>query len=391
MPSQKLAVIFANLKSNIGDFAILHSVLRDLRSAYPDAQIDVFPHANYAIDAARLEAFRRDCGFDVRISGETFWKPVPMTPLRRLRKAMRLWPSLQNALIEELATSSAAAASKFAPYDGVYTAGGEHWGGTQGGVSMFGTLLAVSRVNPNVFAYPFSLNRRVLAFNTRQKLHSYFSMLQRPLIARDQESAAFLVELGLDAVAGADCVFSMHDIADRISPSPQSRRVILSITGSSGSQQSELRQSLGALPPSLRPALMTTCESEDGALYQSLASEFGLEYLAPDSWMSAVGALKACDLLITNRLHGLIFATLAGTAVIPVTDRRKSKAFARDSQVPVTASSGGALTTELIGAGLQQAESIRERLATYKANALLLRRTPLPTLQESYANRAALS
>lgn len=377
MPSQKLAVIFANLKSNIGDFAILHSILRDLRSAHPDAQIDVYPHANYAIDAVRLDAFRRDCGFDVSVAGETFWMPVPMTPLRRLRKAMRLWPSLQSALIEDLAESSAAAASKFAGYDGVYTAGGEHWGGTQGGVSMFGTLLAVSRANPNVFAYPFSLNRRVLAFNTQQQLRSYFSNLKRPLIARDQESAAFLVELGVDAIAGADCVFSMHDIADTISPAPQSRRVILSVTGSASSLKSELRQSLGALPPALRPALMTTCESEDGALYRSLASELGLEYLAPDSWMSAVGALKACDLLITNRLHGLIFATLAGTAVLPVTDRRKSKAFARDSQVPVTASSGGALSTELIESALQQAAPIRERLATYKANALLLRRSPL--------------
>lgn len=379
MPSQKLAVIFANLKSNIGDFAILHSILRDLRSTYPDAQIDVYPHANYAIDGARLEAFRRDCGFDVSVSGETFWMSVPMTPLRRLRKAMRLWPSLQSALIEDLATSSAPAAAKFAQYDGVYTAGGEHWGGTQGGISMFGTLLAISRANPKVFAYPFSLNRRVLAFNTQQQLRSYFSSLQGPLIARDQESATFLTELGIDAVAGADCVFSMHDIADTISAAPQKRRVILSITGSSKSLPSELRQSLGALPPALRPALMTTCESEDGLLYRNLASELGLEYLAPDGWMRAVSELKACDLLITNRLHGLIFATLAGTAVLPVTDRRKSKAFAKDSQVPVTANSGSDLTTALIESGLQQTTSIKERLATYKANALQLRRTPLAT------------
>lgn len=377
MPSPKLAVLYANLKSNIGDFAILHSILHDLRRAYPGAQIDVYPHGNYAVDRQRLAAFERDCGFSANIAGETYWAPVPMTPLRKLRKSLKLWAPTQAALIDDVASRSKGDAAKFAAYDAVYLAGGEHWGGTQGGVSMFGTLKAVAQACPRIFTYPFSLNRRITTFNSPPRLRDYFGLIKPPLLVRDQDSADFLTELGIRAIAGADCVFSLHDLADGVNAAPTRRRVILSITGSSAYLAGELHHAIAALPQDLRPTLMTTCESEDGALYQSLARDLSLEYIAPDGWMSAVAQLKACDLFVTNRLHGLIFGTLAGTTLLPVTDRRKSQAFAKDARLALTAAGADALDAQLLTACLERASETRSLTHAYKQNALTLRRSPV--------------
>lgn len=381
MSSRKMSVIFANFKSNIGDFAILHSILRELHGTYPGAQIDVYPHGGYAVDQMRLAAFRRDCEFDFTIAGETFWAPLRMTPLRRVRRALRLWPALQASMIEELASLSSERARVFAQYDAIYLAGGEQWGGAQLGVSMFGTLLAISRANTNIYSYPFSLSQRITAHNNVVHLREHFGAIRHPLVVRDRETAVFLGGLGIQATAGADCVLSMHDLADQVAPSETRRRVVFSITGQTASLHADLREFVGALPSELCPALMTTCESEDGAVYQSVASELGIEYIAPDGWMRAISALKSTDLFVTNRLHGLIFGTLAGTAVLPVTDRRKSRAFADDSNVPVTANKAAEITSVLLETALAQSENIKAKLGVYKQKALRLPRSPIGSPQ----------
>ncbi|WP_275783720.1 hypothetical protein [Pararhizobium gei] len=39
-----VAVIYANLKGNIGDFAILHSMLLDIRERHPGRAVDAYSH-----------------------------------------------------------------------------------------------------------------------------------------------------------------------------------------------------------------------------------------------------------------------------------------------------------------------------------------------------------
>ena len=53
-----IAIILANLKSNIGDFAILHAILLDLQQNYPGRAVHVLPLGHYQIDEGRIAAFR---------------------------------------------------------------------------------------------------------------------------------------------------------------------------------------------------------------------------------------------------------------------------------------------------------------------------------------------
>ncbi len=60
MPRErKVAVLFANLKGNIGDFAILQAILEQLNFYYPGYKIDVYSHPLVDIDETRLAAFSK--------------------------------------------------------------------------------------------------------------------------------------------------------------------------------------------------------------------------------------------------------------------------------------------------------------------------------------------
>lgn len=52
---KSVAVIGANLKGNIGDFALFHAVLVDLHRAFPDHAVDVYTHGFHLVDEQRLE------------------------------------------------------------------------------------------------------------------------------------------------------------------------------------------------------------------------------------------------------------------------------------------------------------------------------------------------
>lgn len=79
---------------------------------------------------------------------------------------------------------------------------------------------------------------------------------------------------------------------------------------------------------------MTTCASEDGEQLQLLSEEFRIAWHAPISWRSTVAEFKACSLIITNRLHGLILGTLAETPLLLVANRKKPEAFVSDVNIP---------------------------------------------------------
>lgn len=371
--SSKVAILFANLKGNIGDFAILHAILEDVNRKFPKGEIHVFPHGYYELAENRFASFQEKCDVSFDLAGKTYFSELRNSPHERLARMFGYWPSVQASHVKALAERAAKDAAKFANYEAIFVVGGEHWGGTKGGISMFGTLNAIHRYNDRIYAYPFSVNPRITRFNSVTALRENFNKIRKPLIVRDGSSQKLLAKLGVNAVLGSDCVYSLHDMADAIEPKAErdSSRVILAVTGSKRRFAPDLRTSIERLRGDAREiALLTTCEFEDGYHCEAIARDFGLTYLAPLDWQDAVAEMKSGSLVVTNRLHGLILGSLAGTPLLPVTNRSKAKAFVIDADMPYSLASITEINSDLLDRCQAHGDQIVEKVLAYKTRML---------------------
>jgi polysaccharide pyruvyl transferase WcaK-like protein len=363
-----IAVVFANLKGNLGDFAILHAMLVEIRRGYPEHPIHVFSHGFRDVDAERFAAFKANAPAFEHV-GTTYSSDVNVG-LRRLIGKLDIWPLVQPLMIRSLAARSASHAARFREYEAVFLCGGDMWCGVNVGISMFATLLAIHRHNDQIYAFPFSVNPKISRYTSSPNLQKYFGKIRKPLVVRDEISQATLAKFGVTSTSGADCVFTLQGPADDVKPMAgrDQARVLIVWTGKPDRLEPDLRSALQRLSPLTgRLALLTTCALEDGEAYEAVSKAFGIPYHAPNSWQEAVAEIKASSLVVTNRLHGLIMSSLAGTAVLPVTDRKKAEAFAIESQVPYSATGVSALTAGLLEEGLINRERILQKMAQYRS------------------------
>lgn len=376
---KSVAIIAANLKGNIGDFALLHAALADLSRAFPNHAVDVYSHGFRPVDERRLAAFRNTTRLPFRIAGRTFHAEAPRGLHTELAKATGLWPSLQERQIRLLADRMSMKAEIFSGYDAVVVVGGAHWGGTTVGISMFGTLRAVHQHNKNIYAYPFSIDAGVTKYNFKSALRRYFDLISKPILARDGLSKHVLDGLGVPATLTTDSVFSLAGEAEDVAPKPErdKDRVILSVTRA---EEDDIFAIATQFHENAKPiCLLTTCWTEDERFFAPVAARLGIPYLAPDTWQDAVAELKASSLLITNRLHGIIFAALSRTPVLVVTNRQKTKAFAADAGLPISVSSISAATPEVVAECLLHRSRILDALQRHLAAAKRTTFSPFPT------------
>lgn len=375
-----VAILFANLKGNIGDFAILHAMLLDLKRTFPGQPLHVFSHGFYNIDERRLTAFRASSDVEFELIGTTYFHKGAPKLLERFVRLFGLWPVAQGYLVQSLTDRVTTHASQFREYDAIFLAGGDHWGGVRCGISMFATLNAMHLHNSKIFTFPFSVNPGIGKYNSRRALQRNFRKLREPLIVRDGITKGVMDKLGIETIVGGDSVFSMQDLADDIKPmeSRDRARILFVLTGSSKKLEADLKAALrrvGQFNGGI--ALMTTCELEDGKRGQAVAQEFGIPFYAPATWQEAVAEMKASSLLVTNRLHGLILGVLANTPLLPVANRKKTEAFVKDAQMPHSAANMHALTSGLIKSCLADRDAILERMHHYQALTRNQARSPL--------------
>jgi polysaccharide pyruvyl transferase WcaK-like protein len=378
-----VAVLFANLKGNIGDFAILHSMLIELADRFPGHPLHVFSHGFHQVDERRLAAMMASGAPAFQLAGRTY-AANRTKRLERLGRLLRIWPAIQAQLVRSLAARADGDAARFASYEAVFLAGGAQWGGTRHAISMFGTLQAVSKHNDRVFTFPFSTSSKMRRFNTTGSLRRYFSRIQRPILVRDGTSKSVMDEIGVSAVLGADCVFSMQDMSGGIDPAAgrDRSRVLVVVTGTGRQFAGDLRSALQRIAASGREvALLTTCEIDDGPVLEPLARELGIPYYAPATWQQAVAEMKASSLVVANRLHGLIFGCFARTPLLPVIDRTKVAAFVKDAGMPHSAAGLHALTPELLNRSMGDRDAILERMSSYASRARGEVRSPLAARQ----------
>lgn len=381
-----VAVIFANLKGNVGDFAIFDAMLRSISKAYPDHRIDVYPHAFLDVDEQRLSAFLAAGEIDFNIAGETYYFPVSgfLRPFFRLG----VWPHIQRKLIDRTATKSLGPAEEFSDYKAVFIAGGDHWNGMKLGISMFGTLKAIASHNKNILAFPFSVNPAILSYNKKADLHRYFSLIEQPLIVRDSISQDVLADIGIETTLGLDTVFGLRKTGLSIAPMPDRdpARIILALAKGYDGEMRE--RSLHHLIDRLQVTgheveLLTTCELEDKDVIEELAQQFALTIRAPMTWQEVVAELQQSSLVVTNRLHCLILGTFAECTLFPVADRKKAQAFVHDVGLGHHAMSIEEISTDALEAAMQARSHILKRMRSYRDASHAGATTPCPARVEA--------
>lgn len=365
MPEERrVAIVFANMKGNLGDYAILHAMLDKIGKHEPAWEIDVYGHPLVGIDTPRFAAFKQ-LAPNFNIAGQTPTPPAPSFLGRLLSHTLR--KTAQKHAIETFARTNRPAMEHFSQYEAIFVAGGDQWSGKQLGVAMFGTLSALCSINPNILAFPFSVKASILNLYDRAVLHGLFSHLRQPIIARDSLSKNILDQVGLSVTQGTDCVFSLHETARNIAIQPERNpdRILIVVKG----KEPDLAKTLsGLVGRGLALELLTTCPPEDGNTYQALSSRFDIPYRAPMTWQEIVAEFKASRLIVTNRLHGLILGSLAEAPLLPVADRKKALAFVRDADMPHHVVSAMNLTPEIIETTAADRTLVLSRMRGYLNN-----------------------
>ena len=348
-------------------------MIHHLRSAFPLRQIVIYAHPLVGIDESRLTKFL------ARHTGLSVVRTAPVMPISKLDRALSSSPfrrETQKKLIGKFANQAAAQVAEFANFEAILIAGGDQWSGRELGLSMFGTITAIHSINPNLYAFPFSLKSSLLGLYTKPTLQSYFGMLRQPLIARDSTTKSLLDQLDIPVVQGADCVFSLRGQATGIPPATgrDSSRILYVVKG----QEPLLAEALkGLLDEGINVELLTTCHEEDRRVYEPLAARFGLVYHQPATWQEIVAEFKSCSLVVTNRLHGLILGSLAGAPLLPVTDRKKAWAFANDTEIPHSAERARNVTPQLINKAVSDRDLIRSKVDQYLHACLSIPYSPI--------------
>jgi hypothetical protein len=350
------------LKGNLGDFAILQAMIHQIKSAYPGRGIDVYAHPLVPIDAMRLEAFR-EFNDDMAFPGTSFYKGATSYEKLLLSTFLRGW--IQPRLIESFAKQAESSFASFAAYEAIFFAGGDQWSGKELGLAMFGTLMALQHINPNLYSFPFSLKASIVALYPPGLLKSYFTRLKQPVIVRDSLTKKIMDDLSVPCVHGADCVFSLPDAVAEVEPSEGRvrERVLFVVKGQKEILATAIER---LLEQSVLIELLTTCPQEDDRIFQSLAAQFSIPYHTPATWQEVISEFRASSLIVTNRLHGLILGSIARVPLLPVTDRKKSLAFARDAKMPHHVPAVTDVTRDLLEKALSDKELVLRQMRTYQ-------------------------
>lgn len=146
---------------------------------------------------------------------------------------------------------------------------------------------------------------------------------------------------------------------------------MLAVTTGKGSRIPDLLAAIRALQAGgFRVRLLTTCEREDGEDLRRLGNELGVEALAPATWQETVSEFKSSALVVTNRLHCMIFTLFADVPLVPLLNREKVVGIHHDAELPYAVNHAAELTPAKVKQCLGDAPRIRGKMAAYLAKVL---------------------
>lgn len=364
--SRPVLILFANLKGNLGDFAILHSMLEEIGRRHPEAPVHVMSHGQHGIDESRFAAFRR--------SAPAF-EYLGRTPFRRVSRILSVFKRLgmgkrlARHLIEKHASEFAtlAPASTAAQYQSVYFAGGEQWSGYSNGIAQLAMLHAIHRQNTSLSLFPFSVKQRLLDTYDDAMLRESFGFFGDHLVNRDSHSAETMRKIHPNVRLGADCVLALAGLGKAVEPMPgDSRPITIALTTGNGSRKADVHAmvlTLIAAGHQLR--FLTTCEREDGDDMEAIGQALGIECLKPQTWQEAVAGFRSSSMVVTNRLHCMIFTLFAQVPLVPMLNREKVRGITGDARLPHFLEHSAELTPDKVDECLRDRDSILVAMADY--------------------------
>ena len=361
-------VVFANVKGNLGDFAILDAMLEELSRRYPGCRIDVSSHGQHRADEKRMAAFVALANPAFRYVGKTPFLRIPK--FWSFFKRMGLSAAVSERFILKLAKEYGRQPlfSDVEKYKAVVFAGGEQWSGFSNGITMLAVLSMLIPRNPNLYLFPCSVKEKLVEMHKLSRLEHCFGAFCGKLITRDSRSHGTVRKFRQDAVSGVDCVFSLGgrvEVPERVDGT--GKEIIFALTTSPGSRNREVKAAFQRLEQAgFRVRMLSSCEREDGADHRMICDGDESKCLFPETWQEAVGLLAAADVVFTNRLHCLIFSFFTDVAVVPVLDREKLLGVFRDVGLPIGIDDVGEIDTALIGRILATKGEIRGKISAYR-------------------------
>jgi polysaccharide pyruvyl transferase WcaK-like protein len=393
MNPRKVSILCSNLKGNLGDFAIVEALTLAIKRYLGEAfQIDLYYHANKAIDSVRLQAFMAEAKFELKNihPAPHYRRPWWLRLLCRSGLWQAHYSRYHNSAIVRVAGEIRNQQDFFQAValksDLILFSGGAQWGRGDLNLNMFAQLQAVALGHCPVRVFPFSLSEATLNCNGLEGLKRLFQALDSPIFVRDGITHQALATAEISSELVSDCVFSLlrqfNSRWDAQSPEAgQSRRVYISLTESGDTDVASMSALIRSLKEaSLHPILFSTCEVEDRNFYQAVQDVVEVDAVYPISWKQALSLLSCCRYVITNRLHCTIFSALSGTPVIPVTNRSKSKAYVRDAALPCSLSEVGAIAPAQLEGFDQKLGLISARQTAYASACFNILEARLPEL-----------
>ncbi|SHI85366.1 Polysaccharide pyruvyl transferase family protein WcaK [Rubritalea squalenifaciens DSM 18772] len=371
-------ILCANLKGNIGDYAILEAMGVSLAKLHPDHEVRFLYHGNKGIDPQRIEPFTNELLVPMDNAGAppSYRRPRWFRLMYKLGLSQSLLQKTHASLIEKTADKllqDEAFKSTLTGATAAYFAGGAQWGRGDLHLNMFAQLVATKKVGCKVYAYPFSLTKQTVDCIGEPAFANLTQQLETPIPVRDALSHKIIETSGTEAVSTCDIVWSMADHLSTLSlsDSSNSNKVGICVTRSGGARAPQVAQLIKTIKEAgLEPTVISTCEVEDRKLIAQIEELTGIKCIAPDSWKQAVQLLSEMRFVITNRLHCIIFSSLAGTAVIPIDNRAKTKAFVIDANLPCSVQELDKVSIEDIESFKDQTPLIKERIQAFKSKCL---------------------
>ena len=359
-----VAIIFANLKGNLGDLALLQAALLHVAREAPESELHVWSHGFLTTDTVRFEAFLKGGPPAFSLIGET----APKFLKKLVKAAIRngLGPAIHGPLIRFIAGRYDPTAKRFSDYHRIYVVGGDQFDHVAV-APMFGTISAIARYNPRLSCMPVSINPRMLRSVTPSQLKEYLALFDSPVIARDMATHTFLNEHRIQSELGADAALTLNSAIQGIKENhDHSDKIILSLAAPSGQVVDLLKSSIKSLhDQGYEVAAHTTCPPGDRKTLNALHAALELPVHEPLTWQEVVANLKSARIVVSNRLHSLLLAGMAGATVLPVGNRAKTAAFIDETQVGTYANGLTEITPENIFKALETSDLQRQRVQSY--------------------------
>jgi polysaccharide pyruvyl transferase WcaK-like protein len=332
---KKITILAGNLRGNLGDYAILHSMVIMLNDLYKPLEITITYHSYTGIDKIRTEKFESMLPSNCKISNATpYYRPKLLTKLlRKVTKSEKMISKVLYYYVCSMLFISRTFKNIKKDSDMIILAGGGHFSDMLLSANMFAQLKISLMSCKNTIVFPQSIPKNLFEFFPKQIMVQLYK--QMGIVAfREMQSYQYFKETNLNNIYYfPDIVFALQDKFNLEQVNTISKKSIGIVLANTGQRVGKdyINNKLSVLCKQIEllgytPIIVTTTESIDIAYLNGLKKLYpNLKIIAPKDWKELIQVFSTMKLIITNRFHGMVFSILSHIPVLPVIDVTKTE------------------------------------------------------------------